>query len=68
MDEVFAEVNAWWRANRDRSRASVIFAYSLGKAQRTALGPRNDVAPTLRPAFGRGWHIGSIELAELSEE
>lgn len=38
-------MNAWWRANAERGIASVIFAYSLGKAQRvmgsvdTSIGP-----------------------------
>lgn len=32
--EVMAELHAWWRANQARGRASVVFAYALGKAQR----------------------------------
>ena len=37
-DEVFGEMNSWWRRNRERGKASVIFAYSLGKAQRVLAG------------------------------
>ncbi|MFZ5708290.1 MAG: ligase-associated DNA damage response exonuclease [Pseudomonadota bacterium] len=43
--EVIAEVNRWWRANREAGRVSLIGAYALGKAQRvlanvdTAIGP-----------------------------
>lgn len=37
-NEVFAEMNAWWRRNQERTKASVIFAYSLGKAQRVLAG------------------------------
>jgi len=33
-DEVAREIFAWWRANRDAARASVLFCYALGKAQR----------------------------------
>jgi putative mRNA 3-end processing factor len=33
-DEMFGEVNDWWRRNADAGRASVIFAYAFGKAQR----------------------------------
>jgi putative mRNA 3-end processing factor len=33
-EEIVADVNAWWRKNSDDRRASVIFAYALGKAQR----------------------------------
>jgi putative mRNA 3-end processing factor len=32
------EVLAWWDANRAAGRASVLFAYALGKAQRLLLG------------------------------
>jgi putative mRNA 3-end processing factor len=38
QQSVFDEVNGWWRRNRDRGFASVIFAYSLGKAQRVLAG------------------------------
>ena len=31
---IFNEINEWWKANQERKMASVIFAYSLGKAQR----------------------------------
>jgi putative mRNA 3-end processing factor len=33
-DETFAKVDAWWRENAAAGRASVIFAYAFGKAQR----------------------------------
>lgn len=32
--EVFTEINNWWQQNRDEGRTSVLFGYSLGKAQR----------------------------------
>jgi len=32
--QIFAKVNAWWRANAAAGRASVIFGYAFGKAQR----------------------------------
>jgi putative mRNA 3-end processing factor len=35
-EEVAAEIGAWWRRNREEGRCSVLFAYSLGKAQRLA--------------------------------
>lgn len=31
---VFAEINRWWQRTRDEGRCSVVFGYSLGKAQR----------------------------------
>src|ERR1700761_4987171 len=33
-DEVYAEINQWWRQNREEGKNSVIVAYALGKAQR----------------------------------
>jgi putative mRNA 3-end processing factor len=32
--EIFEEINSWWRINASLGRNSLIFAYSLGKAQR----------------------------------
>src|SRR6185436_7713985 len=36
--QVFDEIRAWWTANRDAGRASLLFAYALGKAQRLLAG------------------------------
>ena len=35
---IFEEINNWWRGNREKDKVSVIFAYSLGKAQRILNG------------------------------
>jgi len=43
--EVFAEINAWWRANREAGKASVLFAYALGKAQRVLAGVDASLGP-----------------------
>ena len=32
--EVMAEINEWWQSNKAEGRTSVLFGYSLGKAQR----------------------------------
>lgn len=32
--ELFADINAWWRKNKELGRATVLSGYSLGKAQR----------------------------------
>jgi putative mRNA 3-end processing factor len=34
QQEIFEEMNAWWRKNQSEGRASVITGYTLGKAQR----------------------------------
>jgi len=36
--EVFAEIREWWSANAEAGRASIIYAYALGKAQRVLAG------------------------------
>ncbi len=45
QNEVFTAINAWWRANRDAGRASIIYAYALGKAQRVLAGLDAGIAP-----------------------
>jgi len=35
---IFGQINDWWRRNQARGKVSVIFAYSLGKAQRVMNG------------------------------
>jgi len=32
--QVFDQISGWWRANQEVGRASVLFAYALGKSQR----------------------------------
>jgi putative mRNA 3-end processing factor len=49
-DEVYASINAWWRSNREQGKASVLFAYALGKAQRIIAG----VDGTIGPIFVHG--------------
>jgi putative mRNA 3-end processing factor len=44
-DVVAAAINAWWRANRDAGRTSVILAYALGKAQRIAASVDAGIGP-----------------------
>jgi len=38
QEEVFEHIREWWRRNAAEQRASVIFAYALGKAQRLLAG------------------------------
>ncbi|MDQ8187962.1 ligase-associated DNA damage response exonuclease [Pelagicoccus sp. SDUM812002] len=51
IDAVVESIHAWWMANRIRGRASVLFCYSLGKAQRV-LGALQDLAD--RPVLLHG--------------
>ncbi len=51
--EVFAEINNWWQQNKEDGRTSVIFGYSLGKAQR--------LLKYLDPSIGKIYTHGAIE-------
>ena len=48
--ELFAEMSDWWRANRAAGRASVVYAYALGKAQRVLAS----VDPSIGPIYCHG--------------
>ena len=48
--EVFAAIDAWWAANARAGRASLLFGYALGKAQRLLAG----VDPTIGPIYTHG--------------
>ncbi|MFM1988879.1 MAG: hypothetical protein RJA99_1836 [Pseudomonadota bacterium] len=43
--EVFAGVDAWWRANAAAGRASVLYCYAFGKAQRVLAGVDASIGP-----------------------
>ena len=49
-EQIFDEINTWWRRNIERGRASVLFAYALGKAQRIMSG----VDASLGPIYTHG--------------
>jgi putative mRNA 3-end processing factor len=48
--DLFDEINGWWRSNQIAGKASMLFAYALGKAQRLLAG----VDPTIGPIFTHG--------------
>jgi putative mRNA 3-end processing factor len=48
--EVFKQINDWWRANAEQGLNSIIFAYSLGKAQRIL----THLQPEIGPIFVHG--------------
>jgi putative mRNA 3-end processing factor len=48
--QAFDEIDGWWRKNQSAGKASVIFAYSLGKAQRVLSG----IDSTIGPVFAHG--------------
>lgn len=42
---IFAKVNAWWAANAAAGRASVLYGYAFGKAQRILMGVDAGIGP-----------------------
>lgn len=61
-EAIAAEINAWWRANRDAGRTSVILAYALGKAQRLAAM----VDPSIGPIVAHGAVMKLVEAYRAS--
>lgn len=58
---IFEQINEWWRANQDKGKVSVIFAYSLGKSQRIMNG--------IDRSIGRIFTHGAVErLTEAYRE
>jgi putative mRNA 3-end processing factor len=47
---IFEAVNLWWQKNQEAGRASLLFGYSLGKAQRLLAG----VDPSIGPIYTHG--------------
>jgi len=48
--ELFADVDRWWQDNQAVDRASVVYAYSLGKAQRLLAS----IDPSIGPIYTHG--------------
>jgi putative mRNA 3-end processing factor len=48
--DTFEAINRWWRDNQLAGKASMLFAYALGKAQRLLGG----IDPTIGPIFTHG--------------
>lgn len=51
---VFEDIRSWWSANQQAGKASVLFAYSLGKAQRVLAGIRAGLAEAAGPIYTHG--------------
>lgn len=70
----FAAIEAWWRANQQAGKASVLFVYPLGKAQRVMAGVDASIGPIVchgaverMNAIYRGQGIALPEAAETRE-
>lgn len=45
QQHIFDDINNWWRSNQERNIASVLCAYSLGKAQRILFNLDKSIGP-----------------------
>jgi putative mRNA 3-end processing factor len=45
QQEVFDDINRWWRRNAEEGRTSVLYAYAFGKAQRVLSGLDTSIGP-----------------------
>jgi putative mRNA 3-end processing factor len=50
QSDVLADINSWWRRNQAAGKASLLFGYALGKAQRLLAG----LDPGIGPIFTHG--------------
>lgn len=50
QDTVYADINTWWRGNQEAKKASILYGYTLGKAQRLLAG----LDPSIGPIFTHG--------------
>jgi len=64
--QLFDGVNAWWRANAAAGRASVVFAYAFGKAQRILMGVDPSIGPIIVhgavEALNRAYRASGVAL------
>jgi putative mRNA 3-end processing factor len=66
QQEVFDDINRWWRRNADEGRTSVLYAYAFGKAQRVLSGLDTSIGPivchgAVEP-LNRVYRDGGVEL------
>ncbi len=57
QQEVYDDINAWWRENQAQGKASLLLGYALGKSQRALSG----LDPSIGPIFLHGAVHGLTE-------
>jgi putative mRNA 3-end processing factor len=66
--EIFAGVDAWWRANAAAGRASILFGYAFGKAQRILASVDASIGPIIVhgavDTLNRGYRESGVQLPE----
>jgi len=66
--ELFASIDAWWAANAEAGRASLLLGYSFGKAQRILRGVDRSIGPivvhgAVEP-LNRAYRAAGVDLPE----
>jgi putative mRNA 3-end processing factor len=66
--EIFAGINDWWRANAEAKRASILFGYAFGKAQRILASVDPSIGPIVVhgavDVLDRGYRECGVALPE----
>lgn len=58
QQEIFDDINTWWKRNKENNVTSIIFGYALGKAQRIISG--------LDPSIGLIFTHGAVENVNMA--
>ncbi len=65
----FERINVWWRANQQAGKASLLFGYALGKAQRLLCGVDGSIGPIFTHGmvehFNRDYRASGVDLAKV---
>jgi putative mRNA 3-end processing factor len=69
-EEVFTEVHAWWQGNQQAGKASLLFGYALGKAQRLLAGLHSEIGPIFTHGavdkLNAAYRAAGVRLAETT--
>lgn len=69
---IMAEIDGWWSANAGNGRASVLYCYSLGKAQRLLKGVDSSIGPVVCHSamlpLNRAYAQSGIALPAVADE
>jgi putative mRNA 3-end processing factor len=69
QQEMFDQINAWWRGNQARGWTSILYAYSLGKAQRLIAGLDAGIGPIVTHGaalrFVEAYRRAGVSLPEV---
>ena len=66
QQDIFDDINQWWRKNAEAGRCSVVFAYAFGKAQRILSGLDPSIGPIVchgaAEPLNKVYRAGGVDL------